>query len=123
MPRKTPPKAQRLIKAKQWALQYEGQHIVKAYRKRFGVDRMTAINDLGTIGVLDKEKLTEMQQHEVERLEILRKQREARKAQEWLEAHEDQDDTFFYIAGYTSGGAPYGVTWEEMCLNPWEEIE
>ena len=114
MPRKTPPKAQRLIKAKQWALQYEGQHIVKAYRKRFGVDRMTAINDLCTIGVLDKEKLTEMQQHEVERLEILRKQREARKAQEWLEAHEDQDDTFIYIAGYTSGGAPYGVTWEEM---------
>ena len=28
--------------------------------------------------------------------------------------HEEQDDTFYYIAGYTSGGAPYGVTWEEM---------
>ena len=25
-----------------------------------------------------------------------------------------QDDRFAYIAGYTSGGAPYGVTWEEM---------
>ncbi len=25
----------------------------------------------------------------------------------------DQDDNFFYIAGYTSGGAPFGVTWEE----------
>ena len=25
-----------------------------------------------------------------------------------------QDDRFFFIAGYTSGGAPYGVTWEEM---------
>ena len=24
------------------------------------------------------------------------------------------DGTFAYIAGYTSGGAPYGVTWEEM---------
>ena len=24
-----------------------------------------------------------------------------------------QDETFFYIAGYTSGGAPYGITWEE----------
>ena len=32
--------------------------------------------------------------------------------------HEDQDGTFYYIAGYTSGGAPYGVTWEEMGLKP-----
>ena len=24
----------------------------------------------------------------------------------------EQDDTFFFIAGYTSGGAPYGLTWE-----------
>lgn len=35
----------------------------------------------------------------------------------------EQDDTFFFIAGYTSGGAPYGVTWAEMGLEPWEEIE
>jgi hypothetical protein len=25
----------------------------------------------------------------------------------------DSDDTFAYIAGYTSGGAPYGLTWEQ----------
>lgn len=35
----------------------------------------------------------------------------------------EQDDRFFFIAGYTSGGAPYGVTWEEIGLEPWEEIE
>ena len=35
----------------------------------------------------------------------------------------EQDDTFFYIAGFTSGGAPYGVTWEEMGLEPWENME
>ncbi len=23
----------------------------------------------------------------------------------------DMDDTFAFIAGYTPGGAPYGVTW------------
>lgn len=34
-----------------------------------------------------------------------------------------QDDRFFFIAGYTSGGAPYGVTWEEMGLKPWEDFE
>ena len=26
----------------------------------------------------------------------------------------EQDDRFFFIAGYISGGAPYGITWEEM---------
>ncbi len=34
------------------------------------------------------------------------------------QAHEqiaaDSDEHFAYIAGYTDGGAPYGVTWEEM---------
>ena len=34
-----------------------------------------------------------------------------------------QDDRFFFIAGYTSGGAPYGVTWEEMGMKPWEDLE
>ena len=27
---------------------------------------------------------------------------------------EDSDDTFHFIAGYTDGGAPYGITWEEI---------
>lgn len=25
----------------------------------------------------------------------------------------DQDENFYFIAGYTEGGAPYGITWEE----------
>jgi len=33
-------------------------------------------------------------------------------------AGSDQDENFAFIAGYTSGGAPYGVTWEE-----WEALE
>ena len=33
----------------------------------------------------------------------------------------DQDETFFHIVGYTSGGAPYGVTWEEMEISACEE--
>lgn len=31
---------------------------------------------------------------------------------------EESDETFAYIAGYTSGGAPYGVTWEE-----WDDLD
>ena len=26
----------------------------------------------------------------------------------------ESDETFAFIIGYTAGGAPYGVTWEEM---------
>ncbi len=63
---------------------------------------------------------------ELEKLAIKRAARKRKKAR--LAAQEqqkllEQDDRFFYIVGYTSGGAPYGVTWEEMGLEPWEEPE
>ena len=35
----------------------------------------------------------------------------------------DQDERFFFIAGYTSGGVPYGVTLEEIALEPWEKLD
>ena len=38
------------------------------------------------------------------------------------EAEPMQDNRFFFIAGYTSGGAPYGVTWDEMGLEPWQSL-
>jgi hypothetical protein len=34
-----------------------------------------------------------------------------------------QDDRFFFIAGYTSGDAPYGATRKKMSLKPWEDLE
>lgn len=33
----------------------------------------------------------------------------------------EQDDRFYFIAGYTSGGAPYGVTWEEMGMDCFDD--
>ncbi len=48
--------------------------------------------------------------------EWLGAQRAERKALHALEFGPDQDDNFAYIVGYTSGGAPYGVTWEEWDL-------
>ncbi|MGM0900416.1 MAG: GNAT family N-acetyltransferase [Bacillota bacterium] len=35
-----------------------------------------------------------------------------RKATDYFEL--DTDDNFYFIAGYTDGGAPYGMTWEEI---------
>ena len=42
----------------------------------------------------------------------------------FFDMYSDMDDTFSYIAGYTPGGAPYGVTWEEVGIDsnlPFEE--
>ena len=59
-------------------------------------------------------------------LKMKRKQRRAKRQSMKKHAVENntcQDDTFFYIAGYTSGGAPYGVAWHEMGLEPWQALE
>ena len=110
----------RLRKARQWALTYEGKHIVRDYRKRFNLDPTCAMKDLSAIGVLSPEKLEQMKKAEAARLEQRRREREKKAMEEMWDNYPDADDHFFFIAGYTSGGAPYGVTWEEMGLEPWQ---
>ena len=116
---KTERREERLRKARQWALTYDGKHIVRDYRKRFKVDPTCALKDLGEIGALDPVKLAEMRKAEQRRLEQRRKEREAKAQQALLDCFPDSSDQFFLIMGYTPGGAPYGVTWEEMGLEPW----
>lgn len=127
MPKKKKPNKQqrreiRLRKARQWVLTYEGKHIVRAYRKRFKVDYQCALSDLGEIGALQPEKLAALQQAEKARLEKRRKEREEKRLQDMMNENPFSDDRFYFIAGYTSGGAPYGITWEEMGMEPWESI-
>ncbi|WP_243126948.1 hypothetical protein [Anaerotruncus sp. 1XD22-93] len=80
----------------------------------------TALNDLEEIGALTPEQAAVKRQAEQKRQEHLRREREAKKQQSFYDRFPDSDDRFYFIAGYTSGGAPYGVTWEEMGLSPWE---
>lgn len=127
MPKKKQTKEERrqarLRKGRQWVLTYEGSHIVRDYRKRFNVDSTCAMKDLSEIGALSPEKRAEMQRAEQLRLAQKRREREQTMEEYLAERFPDSDDHFFYIAGYTSGGAPYGVTWEEMGLRPWEPLE
>ena len=65
-----------------------------------------------------------------EKAAVAKQKKQQRRAKRKKEARDNvtkeeilQDDQFFFIAGYTSGGAPYGVTWEEMGLKPWEDLE
>lgn len=42
----------------------------------------------------------------------------------YKELHSEMDGTFAFIAGHTSGGAPYGLTWEQAGIDsdlPFEE--
>ena len=65
-----------------------------------------------------------------EKASVAKQKKQQKRAKRKKEARDNltkeeilQDDRFFFIAGYTSGGAPYGVTWEEMGLRPWEDLE
>ena len=71
-----------------------------------------------------KVKKTEAEKLALKKAQRKAKKKKLKKQQEQANALPDwQDDRFFFIAGYTSGGAPYGVTWEEMGLEPWETLE
>jgi hypothetical protein len=58
--------------------------------------------------------------HREQVLRTVQEQAEAKKRKGLEKAAElerlsgiEQDEYFAYIIGYTSGGAPYGITWEE----------
>ena len=42
-----------------------------------------------------------------------KKKRLKRERQEMFGTEFGQDEHYFFIAGFTEGGAPYGITWEE----------
>ncbi len=126
--------AERKAKAEKWVSEYDGTpyggDIIKAYRKKFAVDRMKAVAELQMLGVsltkeqIDREKAAvkayqDIQKAKKAKRRRLREQRKMQKSD--IADYSEQDGTFYYIAGYTSGGAPYGVTWEEMGMSPYME--
>lgn len=127
--------ADRKAKAEKWVAEFDGTpyggDIIKAYRKKFAVGRMKAVAELQMLRVsltkeqIDREKAAVKAYQDIQRAKKAKRKkiREQKRIQKDNPIfHEDQDDIFYYIAGYTSGGAPYGVTWEEMGLKPdiWE---
>ena len=99
----TKARRQRLREAREWFPAQgfsEDCHIVKAYRKRFGVDKDCAMRELCLLGVLSPKKQKTYE-------EQLKKKTVVK------ELDPCQDEKFSFIAGYTPGGVPYGITWEE----------
>lgn len=42
------------------------------------------------------------------------KRKKKKPVSDTIEPFDYMDDCFAFIAGYTSGGAPYGLTWEDV---------
>lgn len=113
----TKPKKVRLQKAAKWVENYKGQHVVRSYRKQFHVDILTAISDLQEVGIkFSEEYISSVKKSEEKRIQLRKLKKEQKKLQD---LYPNSNDVFAYIAGYTSGGAPFGTTWEELGLEPY----
>ena len=117
--RKRLKREQWLESAKSWLPTYEGKNIFRGYRKRYGVDWPTALRELEMLGVRVDPAYREQVLRTVQEQAEAKKRRRLEKATE-LETMVgiEQDDYFAFIVGYTPGGAPYGITWEE-----WEQLD
>lgn len=122
--RKQMKRAQRLPSARSWLESYKGNKVVKDYRRRYGVAWDVAFAELELLGVaidpLYKERV--LQSAAAQTAARQRKKAE-RKAEQERSLGIESDDRFAFIVGYTSGGAPYGLTWEEWAALEAAELE
>jgi len=115
-----------LSSAKAWLASYQGKSPVRGYAKWFGVSRLCALLELRKIGLNISEAQIQEEKRAEERIATSRALAKQRKEQAEAELDFDYcDEHCSFIAGYTSGGVPYGVTWEEardLARQPGEEI-
>ena len=104
----------RLRQARTWYLAQnftEDSHIVKAYRQKFKVDNTCAMRELCMLKVLSPEK--QVAYENIVKAKDAKRRKKKQNNNQNIIYNSDQDDMFYFIAGYTSGGAPYGITWDE----------
>lgn len=103
----------RLQAAKHWIPKYEGKNILRGYKQHFGVNWECAIIELEMLGVtLNPQYIHQLRQSETARLQSM----QAKKRKQLEQANDnflEADDTFYFIAGYTENGFPFGITWLE----------
>lgn len=111
----------RLQSAKHWVKKYNGKNILSGYGKHFAVDRLCAFIELKMLGIefppgYEEQVRRQYEAHIKEKALRKQKKKDALKAEEKWSLIES-DAWYAYIAGYTEGGAAYGITWEQ-----WEEM-
>ena len=110
--------ARRLVEVRVSRYRLESK-AVQGYEKRYEVDKLCAIKELRLVGIDISVKYENQLKQSIEVLKRQRQLRKDKKEQELNSISEfNSDENFAFIAGYTSGGFPYGITHEEM-----EEID
>jgi hypothetical protein len=116
----------RLASAKKWLPTYSGKNIVRGYRNWFGVDFPTALRELEVLGVkIDptyRASLLTTVANQNEARALKKQQRKQRPGTENMIYGLEYDDHYAYIAGFTAGGAPFGISWEEMADFPADDL-
>ncbi len=131
--KKKPPKkpklkgrARRVAKAPDWVKRHWGKpkNMLRRYRKHFHVNYECAIAELHTLGVRFDRLYLERLRDQLTRQPDPFKKKTPIDAWEFFPDGDldgygiDYDENYSFIAGYTAGGAPFGITWEEQ-----EEID
>ena len=98
----------RLTSGKNWIKTYNGKNLVKGYSKWYGVDLMCAIKELRLLGVEISRDYEEQVKRSIEDRIIQRRERKLKNL-ESEEILDFWDSEFEFIAGYTSGGLPFGI--------------
>ena len=89
---------------------------MRGYKKRFGVSDVCAVLELRMLGAdIPDARLEQGRRDEQARATHRARQKEKHAARPSIR---DWDDEFAFIAGYTEGGAPYGIPWSE-----WEGLD
>ena len=101
----------RLQSARPWLKTYKGKNIAAGYRKHFGVDWVCAFTELDILGLRIDSGYKQRLLKSVEGHLAARQRRKAQREKSY-DASLDQDEHFANIAGYTTGGFAFGVTWE-----------
>jgi hypothetical protein len=103
----------RLVSARKWLATQNGRKpaaIANSYRKWYGVDWLCAIRELSSLGVRFPEAWVSQLKQSLENALQAKVRRKAKRGAANLSLYDGHGD-FAFIAGYTEGGAPYGITW------------
>lgn len=108
-------RAARLQAARRWIAEYRGKNLVRGYRKWFGVSDVCAVLELRMLGA----DIPDARLEQARRDEQSRATQRARRKEKYAAPPypRDWEDEFALIAGYTEGGAPYGIPgskWEDL---------
>lgn len=104
----------RLKLAPKWLSGYTGKNPVRGYARHFSVDLICAITEMRMSGYPVPFKYEVAVKRSIADRSLQKKMKREVKAAKANPQNDFIAGEFAFIAGYTNGGAPFGISWEEM---------